>query len=153
MAGEFDLLGVQRKIADLPFAIVKPESPDAVVPTADLRAGPILRFDPYQGVALDEIEADSFGSGYAKKSIRCTLGYALLLEPVGTGRIASEWWPRLLDAMSDIVNTFAAHDVIGIDEVVDVQVTQMTQAGPVQDMAGNLYHGARIRIAFVVFFN
>lgn len=151
MADEFDLLRVMRAIADLPFKVVKAESPDRMLPAVSATTGPVFRPYPQQGVTLDAVAVDSFGSNDGKKTIRCAVGYALFYEPAGTGRTAVEWWPGLMDAISDVVNTFTGNDTI--DGVIDVRVTQATQSGPVLDMAGVPFHGAVFQIAFDVFFN
>jgi len=151
MAGEFDLLRVMRAIADLPFKTVRAESPDRMSPMVDLRNGPVFRPYPQQGVTFDAVEVDSFGSGYGKKTIKCTVGYALFYEPIGSGRVAVEWWPGLMDSISDIVNTFAANDTI--DGCEDITITQARQGGVVADMADSKCHGAVFQIAFYVFFN
>ena len=151
MAGEFDVLRVQRAIANLPFAVVKAESPDRMQPAVSTTTGPVFRPYPQQGVTFDAVDVNSFGSGYGKKTLRCTVGYALFYEQVGTGRTAVEWWPGLMDAISDVVNTFAANDAI--DGCEDITVTEVTQNGPVLDMANTPYHGAVVKIAFYVFFN
>lgn len=151
MSGEFDILRVMRAVADLPFTVVRCESPDAMTPAVDARALPVLRPYPQQGVTLDAVTVNSFGSSVGKKSIRCAIGYALFYEPVGSGRMAAEWWPGLMASISDVVNTIAENDTI--DGTIDIRVTQVTQSGPVLDMTDKPYHGALIQLSFDVFFN
>lgn len=91
----------------------------------------------------------SFGSGgTAKLDLSYTLTYRYLHAPLGTAQLFSTY-SGMIAKLALILETIFANDVVS--GAVDLQTVALSDVGPVEDPAGNMYHGADISFRVLEF--
>lgn len=117
------------------------------IPTTDqARRQPILYPEPARTLVNVGVQDDSYGAGGSRRmTASYTLMYTLLYREAGTGRDIADNIPGLVSLIADILDAFLLLDSLGIDAVVDWNMTS-TVTGYIQDAAGVLFHGATLQI-------
>ena len=95
------------------------------------------------------ITRDSFGTGGAEKmTATYTLAYRYYHTSVGNTLTLTEY-ANLIMAMKLILEAFLTNDAVS--GLVDLSVESVSSVGPVNDPAGNMYHGFDITLRITEF--
>lgn len=101
------------------------------------------------------IERDSFGTSGAKMTAIYTLNYRLLYAGIGEGRGLFDKYPDMVDAAFRFLDAVLAIGEVTSEasRVVDLNIANALNFGPVLDPAGNAFHGCEIELTVTEFVN
>ncbi len=75
--------------------------------------------------------------------------YALYYRPVALGVTLFEFFPGMVDAVTEVINTIVSNETP--DGAHDIRPDGMVKFGAVTDIEGTLFHGARLRFLVTEF--
>ena len=141
-----------ESIAALDVEGVKMRDLDEIPEEVLARECPVIFPRPDGFISSFAVERDSFGGGStAKMTATYVLTYRFLQAPVASGRGLFEVYNKM------VINAFAFLDaVIAVDVMsglIDIQVNNTLNFGPVSDPAGNIFHGCDIELQVMEFIN
>lgn len=97
------------------------------------------------------VNRDSFGAAAAKMTANYTLTYVFLHSPVGSGRGLFDIYEDMVTKGLSVIDAILATATLA--GAVDVQIGDMLDFGPVNDPAGNTFHGCLIALNCSEFIN
>ena len=124
------------------------EIPEAVT----LRDCPVL-FPRPDGFVTDlAVKRDSFGTGaVAKMTVTYILTYTFCHAPIGSGRGLFDVYDNMIANAFAIIDAIITNDTV--TGLVDLQVDDALNFGPVEDPSGNVFHGCEIQLYVMEFVN
>jgi len=120
------------------------------IPVDCTRLTPVIFPNPENFVSGLEVRRDSSGSmATGQLTVEYTLTYRLCHSEVGAMRVNLEAYDAMVNAAFAFVDVVLDNDVV--TGLVDLQVQDALNFGPVLDVAGNLYHGCDIALRVMEF--
>lgn len=112
---------------------------------------PVLCPRPNEFITAPQVVSASFGTGTSHQmDVTYNLTYRYFHAPVGQGDLVKTW-SDMVDGLFLIFYAIATNDAI--TGLIDLQITNITQFGEVQDGAGNGFHGCDITMRILEHIN
>jgi hypothetical protein len=143
---------VATSIAALSVSGVTMKDLDAIPEAVLNRDCPIFYPKPENFMTNLRVEILSFGTGSsAKKNVTYQLNYMYLHSELGAGRSLLDVYPDVVAKAALIIDAFLGDDAL--TGTIDIKPQTALTFGPVQDVAGNWFHGSNMTFDVLEFWS
>ncbi len=146
------IVTIANSIAAISVSGVTIKDIDEIPEEVTSRDCPILipRPDGYvSGFTYDPVTQG--GGATALADVNYNLRYSFLYAPLGDGRDLMDNYSGMVTKVGLIIDALIISDAI--TGVIDLQLTDVSDFGPVADPTGNMFHGCTLTVSVLEFIN